>query len=282
MMVKRIALAIAFSPRLEANLAEAARLRALFNARLFLIHVGEHSYADDEVLKKLFQKYALDASNTEILWKDGSTVDTILDCCREEHIDLLVTGAMEKEGVITYLKGSVARQLGRKAQCSVLMLTEPSVNPHPFKNIVVSSMDQSNKANIIEMAIYVARLDQASNVSIVQESDLLKIANLSQEDKTLEDLDQVREHFVNEDTQKLNEILSCTDCGNLHITTHHLEGKPGVGISNYAREQQADLLVLGQSEKKLGIIDRVFQHDIEYVLANLPCNLLIVQDNHLN
>ncbi len=143
-------------------------------------------------------------------------------------------------------------------------------------------MDYSHPAETIEMAIYLAKLEHASTVVIVQESDLLQIANLGQDDKTLEDVNQVKNEFVNEDTRKINDILSCTDCEGLHITTHHLEGKPGVGISNYAREQQADLLVLGSSDKKLSIIDRVFQHDIEYVLANLPCNLLIVQPDKLN
>lgn len=282
MNVKRIALAIAFSPRLEANLAEAARLRRLFDAHLTLIHVGDYEAQDAGMLEKLYEKHGLNHQNTHVQWKHGNPVEAILDSCREEEIDLLVTGAMEKEGMITYLKGSIARQLGRKAGCSVLMLTEPSVNPHAFKNIVVSSTDNANTADTIEMAIYLAKLEQANNVSIVQESDLLKIANLGQEDKTQEGLDLVKQEFVEEDDHKLDKILSCTDCGNLHITRHYLDGKPGVEISNYARQQHADLLVLGQSEKKLSILDRFFQHDIEYVLADLPCNLLIVQSDKLN
>ena len=47
-------------------------------------------------------------------------------------------------------------------------------------------------------------------------------------------------------------------------------------ISKYARDKRADLLVVNSPSTHLNLLDRIFTHDIEYVLADLPCDLLIV------
>lgn len=60
------------------------------------------------------------------------------------------------------------------------------------------------------------------------------------------------------------------------MNVERIDGKPGYVITQYAREQKADLLVLNSPDTKLNLIDRVFPHDIEYALADLPCDLLIV------
>ena len=62
------------------------------------------------------------------------------------------------------------------------------------------------------------------------------------------------------------------------VCTERIEGKPGYVISKFAREKNADLLVLNSPDKQMNLIDRVFPHDIEFALADLPCNLLIVQE----
>lgn len=281
-IVDTIALAIAFSPRLEANLAEAARLKKLFQCRLILIHVGSHDAEDEKKLAGLLQKTGLDDTKTEVRWRSGETVHEILEVCREEKVDLLVTGALEKESWLKYYMGSVARSLCRKAECSVLMLTDPSLNTHAFRHIVVSGNDNDKTSATIEMAMYLARLEQANTVDIVQESEFNRLASISCEDKSKEELISLKKDLINEEKEKLEDILSCTDCGNLQVNTRRLEGKPGISISNYAREQQADLLIMAAPENKLNLFDRVFQHDIEYVLANLPCNLLIVHSHKMN
>lgn len=282
MQINRIALALAFSPRLEANLAEAARLNKLFQSHLYLIHVGDYTAGNEQELQQLLERFNLTKQNCTVLWQEGETVDTILETCKERHTDLLITGALEKEGLLQYYMGSVARQLSRKAQCSVLMLTEPSTEPHPFRNIVVSGGESSHTADTIALAMHLAKLEKANKVDIIQESEYHNIARLSSENKTADEVDQIKQEFISEDKEKLDEILSCTDCGSLKIERHHLEGKPGFAISNYAREHEADLLVLSSPDKKLNLLDRLFTHDIEHVLANLPCSVLIVHHENLN
>jgi hypothetical protein len=55
-----------------------------------------------------------------------------------------------------------------------------------------------------------------------------------------------------------------------------VKGKPGYAISHFARQNHYDLIVFNSPDTHLGIFDRIFTHDIEYVLADMPCNLLII------
>ena len=49
----KIAVAIAFSPRLEAILAESKRLQEKFKAQMIFIHVGEKNLQQEQYLKHL-------------------------------------------------------------------------------------------------------------------------------------------------------------------------------------------------------------------------------------
>jgi nucleotide-binding universal stress UspA family protein len=62
----------------------------------------------------------------------------------------------------------------------------------------------------------------------------------------------------------------------VRANTKIISGKPGYAIASYARKKQADLLIVNSPDSKLGLIDRLFTHDMEYILADLPCDVLIV------
>jgi nucleotide-binding universal stress UspA family protein len=47
-------------------------------------------------------------------------------------------------------------------------------------------------------------------------------------------------------------------------------------LARFAEDIKADLLVVGDVGK-LGFLDRLFPHDLEDILSDLPCNLLIVK-----
>jgi nucleotide-binding universal stress UspA family protein len=79
-----------------------------------------------------------------------------------------------------------------------------------------------------------------------------------------------------EENQKLIDLIKTVDPKEVEIRLETVNGKPGFAISNYAKNQKADLIVFNSPDTHLGLFDRIFTHDIEYVLADLPCNLLIV------
>ena len=148
-----MALAVAFSPRLEALIAESKRLTEIFKSRIIFIHVGKKSVEKENHLLNLLRHYGFNDSNSVIEWQEGDAVDTILSVCKRYVVDLLVIGAVEKENILKYYMGSVSREICRRAKCSVLMLTEPKLNPVPFRRMVVNGHDHSKSIHTIETEI---------------------------------------------------------------------------------------------------------------------------------
>jgi nucleotide-binding universal stress UspA family protein len=163
----------------------------------------------------------------------------------------------------------------------MLLLTEPSTHPKGFSHLVVEGTDHPKTENTIAVAVDLARAFEAGNLTIIQESDPSKLALIRSEELKENEADERKEQILKEEDEKLEEILRCTDCGGLRITTKRIEGKPGYVISNYARLKNADLLVVNSPDKPMNLLDRVFPHDIEHALADLPCNLLIVHPKNI-
>jgi nucleotide-binding universal stress UspA family protein len=275
LVFKKIGIAIAFSPRLEALIAEAAKMQIGLKSELVFIHVGNKSEEDIKTLNEYLEKYDL-LNNSKLIWQEGETVETILNICNEEQLDLLVAGALEKESLIKYIMGSVARKLSRKIKCSMLMLTEPKIESSPINYIVVEGSNNPKTENTIAVAIEIAKAFKVKNVDVIQETDLNKAVLIRSDEFKENEVAKHKENLIEEEDKRLNYILSCNDCGDLKINIDRIEGKPGYIISKYAREHHADLLILNSPDRKLNLIDRVFPTDIEFALADLPCNLLLV------
>lgn len=272
----KIAVAIGFTPRTEAILAESKRMQQQFNANMVFIHIGEKNLQHEQYLKHLLHRFELDAPNNKVVWEQGDPVEQILEICNQEQVDLLVAGALEKENLLKYFMGGIARNLCRKAKCSIIMLREPDIKSRPVKRIVVEGSDHPKTETTIETAIYLGKQTGASDIHVIQEQDAGKMALIRSDAFTDNEAETHKEKIVSEEESKINEILSCNDCGTLQMHTERLEGKPGYVITKFAREHNADLLVLNSPDTKLNLLDRVFPHDIEFALADLPCDLLIV------
>ncbi len=273
---QKIAVAVAFSPRIEAILSESKRLQQLFSAEMYFIHVGKKNLQEEQYLKHLLHRFGLEQGPNTLIWEEGDPVEKILEVCKQFDIDLLVAGALEKESLVKYFMGSVARMLCRKAICSILMLKEPDIHSKPIRKIVVEGSDNPKTANTIETAIQIAKLCNSEIVSVVQEEDASKLALIRSSEFSDNEMIEHKEKITSDEDIRLENILKCTDCGDVKLVTERLEGKPGFMISKFARENEADLLMLNSPDTKLGFIDRVFPHDIEYALADLPCDLLII------
>jgi hypothetical protein len=66
-MYRKIALAIAFSPRIEALIAETKRLKDLHQASLVLIHIGKKTPELEQKLQAILKKHEIDPKQTKII-----------------------------------------------------------------------------------------------------------------------------------------------------------------------------------------------------------------------
>ncbi|GCC52479.1 hypothetical protein SanaruYs_27160 [Chryseotalea sanaruensis] len=275
--IRKIGLALAFSPRMEAIMAEAMRLVHLYNSLLVLVHVGDKSKEAEEKVAQLIANYNLDKERIKILWKKGDPAESILKACHEEGVDLLIAGALKKENLMQHYLGSIARKILRKANCSVLMLTNPVLDPKPFSNIVLNAEDSAYVHEALGMACNIARHDEASWVHVVREVKFYGLSMAAVDDCTEEEYNEVRNGLLKTEIESVEQLLHKVPHEGVKINIKLLSGKSGFELSKFAQRKQADLLVVGASPRRFFLFDRVFTHDLEYIFQDLPCNLLIVK-----
>jgi len=272
---EKIAVAVAFSPRCESIIAEAKDLHNKFNSQIIFIHVGSKSLQHEQYLKDLISRFDFDSTKTSIIWREGDTVEQINAVCTEENVDLLVAGALEKESLFSYFLGNTARKLCRKCRCSILMLTEPSIHPVGFKKIISQGAANKKSKLNIETAIEIARAYGVKEVVVVKEADLSKLALTRRENQEIPENINLGETFISESNIEFEDLVKEINESDVSLTIENIEGKPGYVICQYAKKIEADLLVLNSSDRIPNFLDRVFPSDIEYALAELPCNVLI-------
>lgn len=274
---KKLATAIAFSPNMEANLSESIRLSKALGEELLLIHVGEYSETDEKKIVKAIEAKGGDINAIKIIWETGDPTDALLKVADEKEVDLLIAGAVPREGLLRYYKGSVARKLVRRANCSVLLMTNPSqLNSHCGK-IVVNGIDHPKTAYTIKKAITVAEKLKASQLLIVEEVNERAIKTKVEDDSSLLENQKIQHDIEIKEQHRISKVLSSLDYDSkLNIHQSVVFGKPGYCINHMAESTCADLLIMNSPDTKLGFLDRVFTHDLEYVLSELPCDLLII------
>ncbi|HMP98730.1 MAG TPA: universal stress protein [Cyclobacteriaceae bacterium] len=280
-MFKKIGLAIAFSPRAEAMLFEAARLKNLINAELLLIHVGDHGETEEQLLDSLLEKAGLSRKEISIIWTSGDPAKSILKVCKTERVDLLVAGALRKENLINYYLGTVARRIMRKAECSVMMLVNPSSQHREMKNIVVNAEDGPYVNESLKVACQLANLSKANWLHIVREIKMYGLTMSISGQYTDEEQVVLRQSLVKSEIENVNQMLCDIPHQDLKINVKVTAGKSGFELAQFARRKHADLLVVSAPPRKYYFFDRMFTHDQEYLFADLPCDLLMVNPKHL-
>jgi hypothetical protein len=93
-------------------------------------------------------------------------------------------GALQRENFLKYYIGSIARKITRKANCSVMLLINPSVERLPCKHIVVNGLEDQKTPVTISAAFFVAAALSSEKVTIVEEVSNTEIGNV-QDDKSL-------------------------------------------------------------------------------------------------
>ncbi|MFT6211480.1 MAG: nucleotide-binding universal stress UspA family protein [Bacteroidia bacterium] len=275
-----VATAIAFSPYTEANLHESARIADMLNANLVLIHVGAETSQKLERLELFVSQTEIERSKVKIEFREGDPVSSILNSCAENNVSLLIAGAMKKENLLKFYTGSIARKLCRKVKCSILLLTDRSVIRNQCREIVVSGDNHKKTKDTIRTANYFGKLLSAKHLTIVDEIDPKTSGDHADDDAQLEATAKKRKELKCKEDERIMAIeKELEKDGSLAVNHKCIFGKAGYTIGHYAAANKADLLVMNSPDSKLGIIDRVFTHDLEYVLSDLPCCLMIVNRN---
>lgn len=276
---KTIGIGVTFSPNLKANIYEAARLSQMLNTRLVLIHVGDKSLEKESKFKAILKPFLANNLEVEIVFKSGDPVNVILSTSEDKKIDLLILGALQRENFLKYYVGSIARKITRKAKCSILLLIKPSIERIPCQHIVVNGLKDPKTKETISAAFYVANALGVNKVTIVEEINKNELDVKVEDDKSLRIANIVKERIKLRENARVKTIIE--DIPEAHtkdvkIKSQPIFGKKGYSIGHYAQIARADLLIMN-SPSKMNFWDRLFPHDIEHILTELPTDVLIIQ-----
>jgi nucleotide-binding universal stress UspA family protein len=276
---KTILFGFAFSPSLRVNVFETTRIAHFFNAKLILLHVGEKSKEKSDQINQLLSEIDHKELPIAIQWKKGKPYDVILEACEAQNIDLLILGALQHENMLQFYVGSIARKLTRKVCCSVLLLIKPSDVRVPCKNVVVNGLDAPDTPLAITDAFYVANALGAQQLTIVEEILQREIHVTVEDDRTLKKANLVKERLKQREESRVRKLIADlpeTLTSKVKVKTQSIFGQRGYSIGHYAEVVRADLLIMN-APTKTGLLDRIFPHDLEHILSDLPTDLLIIR-----
>ena len=274
--IKKILIGIAFSPNLKPNIFEAIRMANMFGAQLVGVHVGEKTNKKQNQLADLILEAPKLKYPIKTVWQKGKPVDVILNTAVNENIDLLVLGALQQENLYKYYVGSVAREITRKASCSVLLLIKPSVERVKCNHIVVNGLKDKRTTETIEASFLVSKALECKRITIVEEISQKEIEVKVSDDYSLRKANINKEKLKRREDSRVNKILGNIRTDGISVKIQSIFGKRGYSIGHYAKVKRADLLVMN-APSKTSILDRIFPHDIEYILTELPTDVLIVK-----
>ena len=270
---------VAFSPNLQANVFEALRMSALFDASLVMVHVGEKNRSKEAKLQKIIADFPGLTPEYTVLWKAGHPDEVLLRACEDEKADILILGALKREGLLKYYIGSVARKLTRKCHCDVLLLIKPSVERMPCSYAVVNGLAHEKTGKAIARAFYVLDSLGATRLTVVEEIPEDDVAIKVDDDHGLRKSTIVKERIKMREDSRVKKILMHIPeklKRTINYDVQHIFGRRGYSIGHFARVKRADLLVMN-APSKLTLLDRLFPHDLEYILSDLPTDVLIVR-----
>lgn len=270
---------IGLSPSLVANVKEAARLCELLGNEISFVHVADGK----SDLRKAIEKQVAEIGDLgvkhEFLWKEGDVASVILEHCEEKNADLLLAGALPREGLLRYYMGSIARQLVRKSNCSILLLTQAYLYPKTYRHIVVNGADHPKTDYTIQKTLAVAESLGSTKLHIIEEIPPSKNTQRAADDDEAARCNRWRHIIEEREQHRIKLALKKRNLPQLDIENKVIFGKPGYSIGHFTQSSRAELLVLNSPDTKLGFIDRVFTHDLEYILSELPSDLLIVHSS---
>lgn len=264
---------VAFSPHAQLIAATANSFSKLLGASTVFVHVGEEQDETRVRLAGVLRDAGIDG-NCELLLRSGTPEDVLLDVADEYDASLLVTGALEEEGMFQRIFGSVARRIARRADCPVLLIPLHVHNVPRLENVVMGVRFGEDIATMLSYTLNLLRAAGKRRLHVVQETDYADRLAARYVDQ------RERDEFDSEQQRALVDYLSVYDLSDFDIEAEVLDDSTeGVAIVEYARSIGADLVITQAPSRALTFWDRVFTHPAESALASLPCGMLLFRND---
>ncbi len=274
----RILVCLSLTSRGTVVAAQSGRLAAALGAKPLFLHVGEENPHTREALSDIMRAGGIDADPSCMLVRSGKVHEVACRLAEEHDADLIISGALEREGVLEYYVGSTARRIARFARRSVLLLTAPSDAERPFRSVAARVDFNDDSKDALRYAVSFARRAGALTFHALHEYELPALRLGLDDSSDMREETEMQEMLEMETTSHLRSFIEDIDFSGIELRIACLHGKRGYESAEYARREHIDLLITAAPRRRLGLLDKLFQHDVEYALESLPCAFLLHRD----
>ena len=292
-MFTKILFATSGSPCCDAAARVAFDLAERYQAKLYVYHVlgvpsrgfsqivvdvrsGEKVELDDDYiawvkdeLKSTYERQLKSNVNAEVEAVVGIPHREVLRKARQEDVDLIVMGASttgcetDVEAYQRHFAGSTLQRVAKVSKAPVLVVNRPVASFWGgFTNIVFGADFSRASEHAFKFALKTAQ-ELDAKLHVFHAIDVGNMHNLISQkeldDKLIAARDRVRRKY----------LLQAGDFSKL--TTDIWEGIPYIEIVKYAREKQADLIIMAHHSKEVDDEAAVFGHTLEQVLLRATC-----------
>ncbi|MGI8957732.1 MAG: universal stress protein [Chthoniobacterales bacterium] len=267
---KSIAVAAGFSPRFHQVLAEANRVRDRFGAQLSMIFVGKRDATTEAKFNEAIAQLKL-PGDSAVHYEEGDPATGILAAARKLSLDLLVAGALGKKPVLRQFLGDVARRLVREATCSVMLFTQPEVEPKPLRHIVFMAEYSEHAQGALRRTLRLAEKEKCERLYVIRNYTSFDKARAARRIKSGKGTGRTLE----EEEIALQDFILAAGNTAVPIEARCIRGNTGFAASNFVQAVEANLLVVPletKPEPKPKLPSR-----IAWVTDVIPCNLWIVR-----
>jgi nucleotide-binding universal stress UspA family protein len=265
-----IAVASTFSPRFHQVLAEAKRISSQFGSSLSLIYVGEREVDTEKRFAEILSELGL-PPDSNIHYAKGDPATAILQTIREQKIDMIIAGALEKEVILHPFLGNVARRLVREASSSVMLFTEPRTEPKRLNRMVFVTDHSDSSRAALQKAIGLAAAEKSERlyvIRIITTFDEIRAARGASADEN-----EPVKSTVDEEAA-LEQLVLSMGPTDVPIEVRCIRGNTGFAGSDFVGSISADLLAV-----PMPVIRPKGQlpPSISWITDVIPCNLWVIR-----
>jgi nucleotide-binding universal stress UspA family protein len=202
----------------------------------------------------------------------GAPFDEIIELADAHDVNVIMVGSGEQDGESPFCWGLTAEKLVRKARKPVWTAKAGATGKF---NTILCPVDFSDPARrALTNAVHLARTFRA-HLTVLAVVQRLAETSVTAADTT----EPVQAMYAEADLRKFDRFLADFDFYNVRWSKNVRYGRPHEQILTLAREQGADLLVMG-STGRTGLARILMGSVAEKVLREVPCSAVTVKAEH--
>lgn len=206
---------------------------------------------------------------------EAHPVTCIIEQAAAWDADFIFVGSHGHSGVARFFLGSIAKGVLRNAPCSVVIVRRPERQPIKGTKRVLLATDGSAHSEAAARSVSQRPWPEDSVVRVVSVIDPM-IPVMDPWYAAGEVIDQIRQQTKKECEEAVAGAHKIVTDAGLNATTAVLSGSPKRRIIEYAKEWEADLIVIG-SHGRRGLTRLAIGSVSEAVAMNAECSVEVIR-----